>query len=262
MRLNLQPLNDPKLRTFLPVGAGLAGFVAGAVVGHLYEKRQTQNEAEVIVIDVAALKRDLDASIAEYEDDEETEPIMPPTESDIVRHPASSGPLDLAETIDLDEEVEEEPQLTLVDTEPESDLAEVQNIFERQKQQGWDWEKELAKRTDSAPYIIHEDEYAEQEDETYEQSSLTWYEGDEIMADSRDTPLYRWKDVVGEDLYFGHGSTDSNSFYVRNPLLKGEYEILRDEGSFEEVVLGLTAEAEIAADELKHSKSLRFRPED
>ena len=265
MRLNLQPLNDPKWYAILPVGASVVGFVAGAVAGHLYEKKQNKAPAEVFVVDVAALKRDLDLAVAEYETDEEIEEeTMPPTEADIARHPAAGSPLDRAMEVDLEEEEGSmvDWKETFQTEEPESDLVEVRNIFERQKEQGWDWDEELKSRTDKAPYIIHEEEFAAHEEPTYEQSTLTWYAGDEIMADSKDTPLYMWKEVTGDNLRFGHGSSDPHSVYIRNPQLKGEYEILIDEGSFEEVVLGLSAEEEIEADELKHSRYLRFRPED
>lgn len=125
----------------------------------------------------------------------------------------------------------------------------------------WDYEKELASRPEDGPYIIHVDEFVANES-GYRQTTLTYYDADDIMTDSDDVPIYRHQDTVGE-LRFGHGSGDPNVVFVRNPKYRAEYEILYDPGAYASAVLGLHAEDEMESDELKHAHGLRkFRQDD
>jgi hypothetical protein len=135
-------------------------------------------------------------------------------------------------------------EVEMADTEE----AVVINIFTNNDD--WDYEAELQTRKFDEPYIIHVDEYVGDE-MGFKQETLTYYEGDDIMADIMDTPVYNWPMVTGP-LRWGHGSKDSNVVYVRNEKLKKEYEVLRHHGSFEVEVTGLE-EAE-----LRHSV-LKFR---
>jgi hypothetical protein len=126
--------------------------------------------------------------------------------------------------------------------------AVVINIFKNDD--GWDYEQELNNRSNEEPYILHVDEYIGEE-MGFKQETLTYYEGDDIMADIMDTPVYNWPTVTGP-LKWGHGSKDQNVVYVRNEKLRKEYEILRHSGSFETEVIGLEET------ELQHSV-LKFR---
>jgi hypothetical protein len=130
--------------------------------------------------------------------------------------------------------------------QPEEEV--VINIFKNDD--GWDYEQELNNRSNEEPYILHVDEYIGEE-MGFKQETLTYYEGDDIMADITDTPVYNWPTVTGP-LKWGHGSKDQNVVYVRNEKLRKEYEILRHSGSFETEVIGLEET------ELQHSV-LKFR---
>lgn len=142
--------------------------------------------------------------------------------------------------------------------EDEVEVNTVRNIFVSEGiDSDWDYEKELANRDSTHPYILHQDEYMNDE-MGFTQSTLTYYDGDQILADEQDVPVYNHERVVGE-LKFGHGSNDPNVVYVRNENARAEYEILLFSGYFEREVLGLEADAEIDH-EIKHSQSsLRFR---
>lgn len=122
----------------------------------------------------------------------------------------------------------------------------------------WDLDKETASRTESSPYVIHRDEFFSEES-GYIQTSLTYYELDDILCDEDDSPVYNHAEVIGP-FKFGHGSGDPNVFYVRNESRRGEYEILKHSGSYAKEVLGLEAEEELE-NELKHSSTSvrRFR---
>lgn len=133
------------------------------------------------------------------------------------------------------------------------------SIFKGGSEMDWDFEKELSNRSIEKPYIIHETEYFANETD-YSQSTLTYYAGDDILVDEREVPIYNYKSVTGE-LIFGHGSEDQNVVYVRNDRLSGEYEILRDSGSYEIEVLGNHYEKTLRDMDLKSTNVLKFRPE-
>lgn len=118
----------------------------------------------------------------------------------------------------------------------DTDDRSVQNIF-GDGDDSWNYDDERATRSKDRPYIIHVDEFVADEFDYESQSTLTWYEKDQILTDSKDVPVYNHAAVVGE-LRFGHGSNDPNVVYIRNERLKAEYEVLRDPGSYQETVLG------------------------
>ena len=136
----------------------------------------------------------------------------------------------------------------------------VVNVFGDGAGDEWDYKTELEARTNEAPYIIHVDEFLSDEMGWDSQSMLTWYNKDQVLCDSHDTPIYNHAEVVGE-LRFGHGSNDPNVVYIRNPVLQAEYEVIRDEGSYEEIGLGEALQKQAEEDELRHSAVSRFRPE-
>jgi len=131
------------------------------------------------------------------------------------------------------------------------------NVFDSAGDE-WDYKEELESRRDDRPYIIHVDEFVNDESGWDSQSTLTWYEKDQILTDSHDTPIYDPVSTVGE-LRFGHGSQDPNIVYIRNTRLQAEYEVLRDEGSYQEIVLGEKIEEQGRSSDLKHSQHRRFR---
>lgn len=124
----------------------------------------------------------------------------------------------------------------------------------------WDYEAELVIRAENAdkPYILHHDEYFENETE-YEQANLTYYEGDDTLVDDKDMPVPDETNVVGDDALtaFGHGSKDKNVVYVRNESLEMDFEIVRSNGKFSVEVLGFD---DTEGESLQHSHR-RFRQE-
>lgn len=136
------------------------------------------------------------------------------------------------------------------------------NIFDAAND-GWDYEFERSTRTKEVPYIIHADEFSGDEMGYESQTTLTWYEGDHILTDSNDVPIYNPHTVVGE-LRFGHGSGDPSVVYIRNERLEAEYEVLLDPGSYEVIVLGGASdiEAEYEGSDLRHSRGPRKFRED
>jgi hypothetical protein len=129
----------------------------------------------------------------------------------------------------------------------------------------WDYEEEMANRTEDKPYVIHRDEFYGEE-KGYTQMTLTYYEGDNIMVDEEDVPVYNFEESVGP-MRFGHGTDDPNVFHVRNDYREAEFEIIRDRGHYSAEVLGLEIENQIDPNEEKHLKHStdhvkRFRSDD
>lgn len=124
----------------------------------------------------------------------------------------------------------------------------------------WDAGKELSSRTRNAPYVLHQNEFLEHETDST-QYTYTYYAGDDVLCTEDDEPIQLYTRRVGQ-LRFGYGSEDPNVFYVRNEKRNEEYEIIRNEGHYSVEVLGLEMEAQIEAQELKHSKGVpKFRKE-
>lgn len=116
----------------------------------------------------------------------------------------------------------------------------------KEKDDGWNFIEEIAKRTGDHPYIIHQDEF-HKSDTGFMQKTLTFYGHDEVLTDEdAQTKIEDPNAYVGvENLTrFGHGADDFYVLYVRNPLLEIEYEICYLPRSYEEDVLGLTDDDE------------------
>lgn len=139
----------------------------------------------------------------------------------------------------------------------EAEVIERKNIFDGHED-SWDYEAELSVRDGEMPYVIHLDEFANDE-MGFRQETVTFYAGDNIMADAADVPIYGFESMMG-DLKFGHGSNDKNVVYVRNEKMKMEWEVLYHDGAYEIEVLGYEMEKEIEEGELRHSVQ-KFRPE-
>lgn len=192
----------------------------------------------------------------------------------------------LQEVVDYIETAEDDGQMTIFDQEFEDHLSEnkakflakfdyneiavqgeVENQFEEippnviniftNADADWDYEAELSTREHEAPYVIHKDEFFADE-MGFKQETLTYYSGDDIMADPQDTPIYNYGGLMGE-LKFGHGSKDPNVVYIRNEVIHMEWEVLLHQSSFEHEVLGLSMEKD-AEHDLKHSVQ-KFRRE-
>lgn len=103
----------------------------------------------------------------------------------------------------------------------------------------FDYEHEVTLRTPDQPYVVLHDEFMEN-DPDYHQPSLTYYEGDDILADEKDEPIEDVEGTVGvANLQrFGHGSKDTKVVYVRNERLALDFEITRSPGKYTEEVLG------------------------
>lgn len=239
MNENLQRIiNHP---ASIPAVVGVVAFSAGVGLGHILWNRK-KGELHVLPKDMG-----LDPL-----DDIEEEPHTPVViDRDVYEDLANDG---------INEDTLEEALLEVAreEQEPEPEVV-THNVFAGNDEE-WDYETEIQARTEDRPYILHKDEFYENE-KGYTQRSLTYYSGDEILADDDDKPVYNIGQIVGE-LKFGHGSGDPQTVYIRNDKLRAEYEIINYDGHFAVEVLGHEIEATEEARELRHSSDQRFRTDD
>lgn len=101
-------------------------------------------------------------------------------------------------------------------------------------------EIKLPPRREDRPFIVSSDEFFN-DDQDYETITITYYEGDEILADDRDEVIYDIDGTIGVGTidYFGHDKDDPNTIYVRNHKVEANYEVILDKGSYSKEVLGV-----------------------
>lgn len=109
----------------------------------------------------------------------------------------------------------------------------------------FDYEAEEATRTEDKPYVISKDEFDAKEKD-YEQSSLTYYPEDDILADDHNAPVPDIDALVGISNLerFGVGSNDNNTVYIRNEYLEIEFEVTRSKETFAKDVFGYIEHSE------------------
>jgi hypothetical protein len=130
-------------------------------------------------------------------------------------------------------------ELKYTTAEGEEGMREVVRNVWTNSDQDFDLDEEKKTRDPSKPYILEHDEFFNNEKD-YITQTLTWYEGDGVLANDRDEHLNDVNNLVGEKNLekFGHGSRDPNVLYVANERLDIYFEIVKHEGKFTEEVLG------------------------
>lgn len=125
----------------------------------------------------------------------------------------------------------------------DEEMAQAQNVFEDGPEGTvpFDYMTEIPMRTPNAPYVVSIEEFMNQEAENYDQVTISYYAGDDVLANERDEMMDDPDGSVGlENLKkFGYGSSDPNSVYVRNDRLQLEFEVVRYEEKYSKVVMGL-----------------------
>lgn len=258
-----------KQKWVIPVAAGAASAVVGFGTGFLIGRRTGRNE----VFDV----------IRESTDDLTEDAGPPVTASEIQEYLKAKMAADFEKATDgsdveligglsttlehlVDEELFEiaadddvaEEKLTQQSDDLSDIVYERVNVFtDPESGAEWDEEAEAATRIDGEPYVICVEEFIENDNE-WAQETVTWYEGDDILADSLEVPMYNPAELLGE-LKFGHGSGDKNVVYIRSVKQHKEYEVLRHAGRYELEVAGHTIEQEFEDRDLKHSNDRKFR---
>lgn len=236
-------------RAFVPASVGAVsvsfGLGAGYALGYYVSaKRHRKIWAEVM--------GDLDDEEETFEDPNQLKINWEeePTPAELAARANHPSVIRRPPFEEVDDE-EKDPPRVLIEHKPDR-RPPTTNVF-RVADEGWDQQAEEAQRSEDEPYILSKDEFFanEREDDGYFQETLIYYAGDDILTDNSDVPQYDHPRLVGE-MRFGHGSGEEGVVYVRNPMLKMEYEIHRDPGTYEHEVLGSDGEED-------ETKVLKFR---
>ena len=115
----------------------------------------------------------------------------------------------------------------VVETEEEEEV----NVFDNQEDP-----------QNGEPYVISVDEFTIN-DSGNRQVSVTYYLGDNVLADEQDEPITPIEKFIGQGSPpFGRLSRDRNIVYIRNNRINTDFEIAKSEGLYSEEVLGFQPE--------------------
>lgn len=154
---------------------------------------------------------------------------------------AVQPPTGVAESDDDDDDSEMGADETTPDVEKFS--PQTRNVFRdvAPVDHEWNYQEELRGRSPIMPYVIH---YDERHEIDYQQVTLTYYAGDDVLCNERDEvidPDDRDALIGDKNLdRFGHGSNDPSIVYVRNDRLELVYELVKSPNSYAEEVHGFS----------------------
>lgn len=223
-------------RALIIVGTSLISLAAGAAGGFLYAKRTLDSKYNEIMEEEIERTKNYYAAFhkrEEFSTPEGAAQILLPDGFEILEEPEEEDPLSRRE----------QAERVLYENKYAKPVKQVEtNIFDNPNSGSneEDYQKAVAARTTTEPYVISEEEYMEEEN--YRQITVTFYEGDEVLVDEQTSePIMKAEKTLGiKRPPFGQWSNDPNVVYVRNDALEAVFEVLRHQGRYSEVVLGLT----------------------
>lgn len=216
--------------------ASVVSLAVGSVSGYLYARRVLGAQFD------ARLEEEIKQTKAFYEN------LQKPDPDDLAAHLVGKdfdGDSQInvydTQTVEMPEEI---AALANKFAEAEAEIEEEAqpleyNAFEDAPKTGWDQQYEDDSRKNGIPYIVSEEEFNENALD-HEQGHLTWYGGDNVLADSKDEVISDETKYVGDRALdnFGHGSQDPNIVFVRNEMMEMDFEIAKSNKSYSEDVLG------------------------
>ena len=104
--------------------------------------------------------------------------------------------------------------------------------------QGEKKEEPMLQREDDedAPHFISLDEFQNGHPE-FDKETLTYYEGDDTIADEQDVMIDNVRLLLGEDPFkFGYLSEDPSIVYIRNGSFSTDYELIKDSRGYAEMI--------------------------
>lgn len=114
-------------------------------------------------------------------------------------------------------------------------------------------------RSEEEPYVVSISEWSNDE-EDFDKITVRYFEEDDTVVEELRSETLPIESVGAANLLrFGVGSQDESIVYVRNEHLKIDFEIIRDEGSYTEQVLGLPEWNSREAKEKARIKKMRNR---
>ena len=214
------------------LGAGLGALVTWRLLKAHYEE-VTQDEIDSVKTHYAKLFKvgehaDLSSVVAKYKDKVDGLGYSSVQSND--SDDAEEESEDSDEEPDEDDEDEDEDDSD-EEVREASDDREIHNV--------WQYAKDHPHPEDEA-YVITFDQFNDEHDD-YDKGDLTYYESDDTLVDSQESPIDDVEWLIGPDALtrFGDGSNSRDIVYVRNDRVSMDFEISRDPRSYTEHVLGV-----------------------
>lgn len=113
---------------------------------------------------------------------------------------------------------------------PEEDISEYEDAFEfdkRMHEEAMDTGYSDFPRTISASEMLNQKQW-------YSKVTLTYYAGDDVLADDQDEPIEDPMDIIGEHFkeLFGMNEDEPDIIYVRNDDRESDYEVVQLDTSY------------------------------
>ncbi len=230
-------------------GATVLSFATGVVTGYLLcNKRMASKYDKLLAEQIEQTKQFYGRLYKrdEYATPESTYDAMVDEAVEAVRAYKGMPPSKIEDVTEVSEEdgtidveyVMSDSELVVVDVQEK-------NIFDN----GIPEQLDVANRSADYPYVVTLEEYMENE-QGHEQVTMTYYSGDNVLADERDKHVEDVQGTVGRiNLQrFGVGSGDPNVVLIRNEKIGLDFEVLQSTGKYAHEVLGFE-------EDLKHSDS-------
>ena len=257
-------MNQTQIRYILAAGWGIyAGVGLGYLIGRRTWKRIADKEIEsvkdqyakrqeavwrgVVVDNLKEYKKELSDSDRKITKENLDKLQATPEEEELI---SRYGGEEKQESIERDETLARESQAIAEDLKYyDLDTIDPEEVEPNVKFSPDDFPEEVPPNrrfadTDpedpSRPYVISVDEFMDDEPD-YSKTTLMYYEGDDILADEKDRVIRSLDKLIGDDAVtqFGQRSGDNNLVYVRNERMEADYEICREERSYQEVALNM-----------------------
>lgn len=244
----------------VPTATGVAGIACGFGAGYFLGRRNNKPTQEITITTEDVVDVDSNNFTINPEDVVDIDPNKFRIPADeyfkMVEEKEEPDADDVAEVFGKENYVNYNDPDAVIEPIVEEPVTQQVNVFTTSSSD-WDEEAEAAQRMPGEPYVIPVDVFVADEMD-FSQETLTYYEGDDTLADQSDQPIYNYSNLLGE-LKFGHGSGDPNVVYIRNETIRREWEVLRHTGQFAIEVLGHTIEAQYEEGDIKHSSERKFR---
>lgn len=247
-----------------------AGLCIGGGAGYIIAKRVLRSETEREIEGVKNLYRRLrDEDAKQAQEDwnptvTETEDLDSITTEGLKQEAVKLGYIsweDAKETIKLDPNyilpTAQEPH----EEDPREEFDDVSRFHGVSEHPGDDpndprnWE-----RDPDFPYVITDEEYRIDFPE-HEKLSITYYNGDQTLADERDQyiPTPDETVLITNLRFFGLASGDPRIVHIRNERVGADFEVRLEDGAYSREVLGFDIDNEMVKESKKGIRKMRPR---
>lgn len=218
---------------------GAAGIIVGAGVGALITYRVlkthydqiVQEEINSVKVHYAKIFKDgsyadLSGIVSKYKneiDDLGYSGVQSSDDNDSDESPENDE--------EVSSEIDRESEFVEIDREIDDEVPEQHNIWRNAANNP---------HPEDEAYVITFEQFNDEHDD-YDKGDLTYYEEDDTLVDSQESPIDDVDGLIGPDALtrFGDGSNSPDIVYVRNDRISMDFEISRDSRSYTDHILGI-----------------------